>query len=298
MATRDQSLGEEPDFEYEDTSVGDGDQDELGPNRNLGLELNGMLFGEDEGEDEDAGQTPTPESATLEELRKQNEQLAAQVQSLSGQFNGYQQVQAGLNELGEKIGQERGPNPQQKPGESDEEFKKRINESLYEDPYSNLEAWGQRRFGPVVQQMMDRNLQMQRQIMRLDPEKGKFFAKYEKEIDRELSNLPPQMRYNDPEVLTKVYKNVVAAHVEEIVEERLKERMGGSEGQSQAPTRRQSGQAPYSGGSQTRSRQGGEGANSQRKIPDYVREFALKRGMHESDAYAFMKENNMLRRAK
>lgn len=300
MAKEDTDLPAE-DFEYEDTSISEDDDRETTP-RNLGVELNGLFFGEDEDEggNEDGDNDDPPASvATLEQLQAQNAQLAEQVKGLSGQFNGYQQVQAGINELGERIGRDAGRTAPQKPGESDEDFKKRINESLYEDPYANLEAWGQRRFGPVVQQMMDRNLQMQRQIMRLDPEKGKFFAKYEKEIDKELSNLPPQMRYNDPDVLTKVYKNVVAVHLDDIVEERVKAQIEGQDqDQNQGRNTQQPGHtAPYSATSQGQQRQT-RPVGKAAKIPDYVKDFALKRGMHESDAYAFMKENNLLRRAK
>jgi hypothetical protein len=281
------------DFDYEQSE----DSGPKGPAEQLeyaGTELNGLLFGEQSSDEDrdDPENEPAAESATIAELKAQNEALAERMEQMSGQFNGFQSVQQGLDRLGDKLEQDR--EPQQKPGESDEEFKQRLNESLYENPYDNLEAWGQRRFGPVVQQMMERNLLMQKKIMKQDPTNGTMFAKYEKEIDKELAAMPPQMRYNDPDVLEKAYKNVIAMHVDEIVEQRMAERSGQDAGSAEPAAKRSAG--PYSGTSTSRSTATGTGEPRARTVPDYVREFALKRGMHEADAYAFMKENNLLRR--
>lgn len=280
---------DEPDFDYDD-------QDD-GVDAPFGAQvLTSALFEEDEVEDDEVLDEPTstPASDEVASLKAQVDQLSQQAQNTNA-------ILEGINRLGDRIGSSQQQPLQQQPGESMEDFTKRMKDGgFYEDPTKGFQEINQRVNGPLIQRMAENNLIMQKKILRSDASKGANFVTYEKEIDAYVNSLPPQQKFNDPDIYEKAYRIVLAEHVDDLVaaqvEAKLKEAgVGGGANPSQ-PAQRKA--APYSAPSQSRPSASQGQPPRPRDYPDYVKEFGAKRGLQPGDAYAFMKANGLIKGGK
>ena len=136
-------------------------------------------------------------------------------------------ITKGFKELGEALKDKQTVQPQipvQKPGESDEEFAERLKEALFsENPLPALKEAVERFTQPVVQQQAYTTMELAKRVMELDPEKGPIFKKYKSEIDAFIKTLPPNVQMN-PGVYEYAYKEIYARHMNDIIEEKLKEK--------------------------------------------------------------------------
>jgi hypothetical protein len=285
-----ESALDEPDFDYEE------EEEVVEEQQRSSIDITADLFDDDEDEEIESDDLTIEEqeTITLESLKKQNETLQQQLTQVSNQVVGMNNVQDSINRLGDRLQTQ--SQPQQQPGESNEEFSKRVKESglLYEDPVNVVSEINTRLNGPIIQRVLDQNLRLQKQIMRIDPKRGELFMKYESEIDAEFNKLTPQQRYSDPDVYQKLYRVVISEHVDDLVEERLKEREG--DGQTKSNKKQT---APYSASSRTKPE--GKPRKKQPMSPEVkskVEAFAQRRGMNVSDAYRFMRKNDLIKGVK
>lgn len=135
-------------------------------------------------------------------------------------------------------------NVQQKPGESDEEFEKRLEKELFNEGKTGkaIKEAIQRYGGSQVSQLMGIISQQNKQIIEMHPEKGKVFGRYKGEIEQFVKGLPPEQQ-GHPQVWDYALEQVKLRHqddivnetvqskVEELVQARLKEL--GFDGESQ-----------------------------------------------------------------
>ncbi len=114
---------------------------------------------------------------------------------------------------------------QQRPGESDADFRERISKDLFEDgkTYGALTEVMQKEFGPVFNQLAAGTVKLQKKVLRNDPETGEYFKRYEKDIDKFVEGLPAGQRMN-PEVYEYAYKQVLQQKQPEVLEYEVEKR--------------------------------------------------------------------------
>lgn len=126
---------------------------------------------------------------------------------------------APLSSLVEKMQAPQQPANVQLPGESDEDFWKRVEEQAFV-PGQFRKAMTdvqQRAMAPILGQYASVIMKQAKQLMRVDPERGTLFRKYEKEIDQEYERIPPQQRH--PDVYNDIYERVMVRHQPEMMQE-------------------------------------------------------------------------------
>ena len=109
----------------------------------------------------------------------------------------------------------------QVPVESEEEFYARMEQQAFM-PGQFGKVMGEvskRQMAPVIGRMGQIVLDQAKRLMRVDPEKGETFRKYEGEIEKEVQQVPAQFR--GPEVYEEVYQKVLARKQPELMDERL-----------------------------------------------------------------------------
>lgn len=185
--------------------------------------------------------TPTPEFEEPEvevvdslddgeddEVRLSREEFEALKSQKGGQEEGSEDAAAKMmRDLATAINQGRAPEgaedvAAQQPGESWEDFQKRANEEIFGDnPTKAVLEIINRSTGGYVQQMNGIVMQQAKQLMRLDPEKGELYRKYEDEIEKKVKQYGKNGM--SPQVLERAYKDVVAEHQSEIIGDSVKE---------------------------------------------------------------------------
>lgn len=148
-----------------------------------------------------------------EAIRRELEELKQNVQS--------SQSPQQLQQLLEAVGQQ----PQKQKGESEDEFRERLKDNFLEDPYQYLDSYMSRRLAPEIQRLMEGNIEITKKLMRNDPEKGKNFKKYEKQIEEKVKSYPPQERLFNKDIYEKAYKEVVSENIDDLIEEKVRERL-------------------------------------------------------------------------
>lgn len=199
----------------------------------------------------------------------------------------------GLKELKDVLGnQQREPaNIQQQPGESDEEFEKRLEADLFAEGKSGkaireaIERYG----GGQVAQLMSMISEQNKQLLQLSEEDGPIFKRYKREIEQIVKELPANQQ-NHPKVweyaLTQVknthqdelVKESVNAQVERLVKERLAELGVGEEAGAQKTKK----QGEYVEGGSGRGSANAGGKSSGKKriyITETDRRIALEKGI-------------------
>ena len=115
---------------------------------------------------------------------------------------------------------------QQAPIETEEEFKKKVNEGQYEgNLYDLMEEFQKRKIGPEVQSILQSNLYHSKRDVELDPKMGLVFKKYQNEIETEVAKLPPAQTLKVPDIYKKVTELVASRHMDEIMNETVEARV-------------------------------------------------------------------------
>lgn len=161
-----------------------------------------------------------------------------------------------MKELKEVLsGQNEPANVQQQPGESDEDFEKRLEQELFADGQSaKAIKEAVQRYGGMGQ-IMSYISQQNKRLLKLDEESGPIFKRYESEIENVVKKLPPDQQ-NHPQVWEYALGQVKDRHkdelqsesVEQMVQRRVQEELAklGVNGQS-AGSSKQSGPFVESG---------------------------------------------------
>ncbi len=151
------------------------------------------------------------ERKTLEETKQKAEQVAA--------------LKEGIASLGttlQKPAPVAVPQPVM-PQKSEEDYKEEFNEKFVEDPYSAMIKFQAEKLAPEIQRLMLNNLKTSRKFLELDPERKDTYKKYQDAIEQEILKTNPQMRLEDPEIYQKTHDRVMAGHINEIIEAKVKE---------------------------------------------------------------------------
>jgi len=239
---------------------------------------------------EEEGTKPDPE-----ELQKQNQDLQQQLEQLKQQADLGQNLQQSISQLGENLQQPRrtqGQNrqqtqAQQQPGESEEEFAKRVRENFYDDPYKVLNEFQYRKLQPFMAQMVNNNLSNSKRFLQVDPNKKGTYSQYSEEIEEEVQQMPFQEKMNDPQVYDKAYERVMARHMDDIIEQKVQERM--EQSKEQTPPSRP--ETPQSESSQYK-----PSGQPKRKIKKLTRQEALaadNKGIPRGQYYDYLVERGM-----
>ena len=193
---------------------------------------------------------PSPEGASS----------SSEPEAPSGSSDPLEAISKGFKELGDVLKNNQTVQPQmpiQQPGESDEEFAERLKEALFsEDPLPALKEAVQRFTQPALAQANYTAMELAKKVMVLDPEKGPIFKKYQSEIEDFIKTLPPNVQTN-PGVYDYAYKEIYSRHIDEIVEERVKQKeqeLLQKLQQQQQPSKTSQKKGPYMVGEPTVSR--------------------------------------------
>ena len=179
-----------------------------------------------EGVDEDPEAKSEPQGPSTDELAKELDEIKRQNEELAQKADSNLALQAGIRDLKDSIRQPVvQPAPIQKPGESDAAFADRLKEGLLDDPDKLLDEKMNRRLSPVFDKILSTNLSLQKKLTRI--EKGDSFDRYSTEIEQEVQN----MDRTDPDVYGKAHDMVVSRHLsdekerikQEVIEELKKE---------------------------------------------------------------------------
>jgi hypothetical protein len=165
-------------------------------------------------------------SELAEEIRRQRADLQQQ-QERSVETSALREVVEELKSVKQQPVQQQQIAPQG-PQESEEEFKARVNQSFYDDPYGTLMEFQSKKLAPEVQRLMSNNVRLSRKLVALDPDRADTFRQYSAEVDDYVAQLPPQSKLYDPDVYEKAHDAVIARHVNEIIERKVQEHLSGS----------------------------------------------------------------------
>jgi hypothetical protein len=84
---------------------------------------------------------------------------------------------------------------------------------------------------PLVAQMVNSNLAHSKRFLQVDPGKSSTWQRYGAEIEEEVQGMSYQEKAFDPDIYSKAHDRVIARHMDEILEQKLEERLA----QQQAP---------------------------------------------------------------
>lgn len=167
------------------------------------------------------------EGPSREELLRQVQEYKEQ--ALRGQES--QGTQAALMELVQTLkDQPRGQQqqqgvPQQRAGESDEDFAKRFQEELFEgeNAFKNIQELVKRTVGPAFGAMGQSNVELSREVVQTSPKYSTIWDRYSKEIEEEVQQTPMENRPFIPNIYQKAAEKVRARHLDELQSEKLEE---------------------------------------------------------------------------
>jgi len=167
------------------------------------------------------GETKPAETDEVIELQKKLQDQQERLSALQAQNAAQQAIQPLVEQLGQMQPQAQ---PIQQPGESDETFRKRLDENYLETGLTSaMDEYFARRLRPEVQRLLQNNLYTSRRLVALDPEKGPLYKKYQREVEDHITQLPPQAKLYNPEVYDEAVAQVAARHGDEIINERLQQ---------------------------------------------------------------------------
>lgn len=167
---------------------------------------------------------PSEDEGLPEELKgKSKKELWEMLQKGQNNADTAQALREGIADLGKTL-QKPPPVENQQPGESDEEFRERIEKELFNNPGTALDEYGNRLTGKIVSTYSPIIMEQQRRIMKLDPSTGENFKRFESEIDETLATLSPRDQ-NNPKALEWAYKQVLDRHQEEIASEKIEDQV-------------------------------------------------------------------------
>lgn len=132
----------------------------------------------------------------------------------------------GLEDLKDVLkGQGAAANVEQKPGESDEDFEKRLEEELFSEGKSGkaIKEAVQRYSGGQTSELMAYISQQNKRLLQLDEQKGPVFKRYQGEIEQEVQKLPAAQQKH-PQVWDYAFEQVRTRHKDELEQESAEER--------------------------------------------------------------------------
>jgi hypothetical protein len=198
-------------------------EEEEGTGNGEEQELEVFVKGRDVIPEEESEEDKVPEE--YKSLTKK--QLVEMLSKAQEESNQAAALQAAVSSLGEKLskpsstphGFEVSP---QKKGESDEEYAKRINETLFGDnPYQVLQEVIRREVQPLLHGIQSQTVQQAKQLLERDEEKGPIFKKYKEEIESMVAAMPAEHR-NNPGVYEFALNQIQIRHMDEIIQDRVR----------------------------------------------------------------------------
>ncbi len=155
-------------------------------------------------------------------------QIVDKLMDINQKADSAQAVKEGIEGLAEQLKRPSTPNYGnlvQQQGESDEEFRKRLNQEIFsEDPASVLDEWWQRK-NAGTQRMIGQNMvQMRKDFYRTNDETKETYKKYQQEIEDYIGSLDQSVR-NNPQVVDYAYKEVKGRHQDEIINETVERKV-------------------------------------------------------------------------
>jgi hypothetical protein len=158
-----------------------------------------------------------------EELRKAREELAAVKDTASPVAALQQTMERFVNQTApakpvRKDGATAGIN-QNVQRMSDEEFQKRFNQKMLEDPYVAQMELQSRTMEPVLQTFAVNQAQVSRELLLSNESNKKFYDRYSDEIEDAVAAVPIVERLKNPKIYQTALAQVKAAHSDEIASE-------------------------------------------------------------------------------
>jgi len=154
-------------------------------------------------------------AAILKEERSRADVLRTQADSVAG-------MQAAVTALGERMSRSAGPSPvplPQQPAESDEEFRKRIDDGVYDrGVFATTTEIQNRTMGPVVERMVANTEYFARRDLERDPSRAETYRRYQAEIDAEVAKMSRIERFNNPQAHIQAHDRVLLSHKDEVIE--------------------------------------------------------------------------------
>lgn len=175
--------------------------------------------------DEPERETDPAPGLTKEELLREIERQKEAIEAARNRGDEVAALRQGLAELGMNLRQTEAKESAQAKGEvfDEEAYRKKFNEEFYNDPYQFMQDFAVKKLAPEFQRLAQRQeVLMKREISR-DPERRETFEKYRKEIEQEFEAIPAYERYSDPQAFERAHDRVVARHLNEIIEARVRE---------------------------------------------------------------------------
>lgn len=166
--------------------------------------------------DPNTPETPPPEKSYEQLVAEIQAEKAARVAAES-RADPVAALQAGILGLKDALGERQTPTVQQAPGESEEEFAKRLKESFFEDPMSHLDKWSQRKLGPVVSQLASMTQATLRAQAMMDPDIGGTYKRYSTEVDKVVASRAD--KFTNPDVYREAVSLVAGRHISELMAE-------------------------------------------------------------------------------
>lgn len=113
----------------------------------------------------------------------------------------------------------------QQPGESQDDFRTRIEKAVFEKPFDAIMEVIQKTSGPINGQIVSNQMRQGKKLtyFGLEASDQAMFKRYEAEVDEEFGKIPLESRFADPEgAYEKAYTLVKARHLNDIIEEERK----------------------------------------------------------------------------
>jgi hypothetical protein len=184
-----------------------------------------------EGRDEIPIDEPTEpdeyKELSRDELIKQIEENRTRVQELNQRVDSVSAITTGLDNLNKNLNYQPSRQPQQpimqKPGESEEDFKRRYERDLIDKPWDVTNEFYMRKIAPDIQRLLLGNLNTSRKFAQLNENTKAYMKKYSEEIEAEVARCPDFEKVNNNNIYEDCAKRVAGRHIDDIVSDKVNE---------------------------------------------------------------------------
>lgn len=186
---------------------------------------------------EDGGQAPLPEEevefvvAEQQEAAPDTQKILEELKKKEEEFQRLQQQADSTAALRESFGSFAETMKKQMPGQVPqapvapqqqfdiEKARKEFEENIFKDPWNTMmSAFNQ--YGQMQSsQMATQNLAYSRRLVSLDSETKDYYNRWGEEIEREVANMPMQVKASNPDVYRQAVDLVKARHLNELIQE-------------------------------------------------------------------------------